>query len=394
MKRIIGLAGAVALLAMPAVAGINPCDPGLPQAWDSTLYGVTIGAAVAATDCTGTQPTRLSVVNSYSSAFCVECHGRNPSDKITTPSGVPGGTKGTHDMGSHYVIAAAGDTNSGGGYSGSFGDAARTGGEYEKTTLWAPIDATGAVQATKGLSKYGDPAAIDGVANIITSASTGSVVGDMVCESCHNILVNNGDQLLLDTYTNNDDDQICVNCHAAGDAEADGVDATYANFHANGNLKNFNDTLRKRHHVLSGDTLDFTAPGPYNPDDDIITQDSVMWAPSYSRELGTGKYDTWVISGTPIADDTVVGFRGLVNVSGVGTQATAAGADQATGTNLMCNSCHRPHNAVTNAGAHILRGYGNYTSTNLDGLARNSDMVSGKVFGEYAGLCRDCHAGY
>ncbi|MDF1554081.1 MAG: cytochrome c3 family protein, partial [Deferrisomatales bacterium] len=292
-------------------------------------------------------------------------------------------------LGSHTVMTALGSTNSGGGWTGAAAGV-RTGGQYMKITAWS----------TLAQSKYGDPAGYtkDG------PAADRATDWDMLCESCHNVLVNAGDQLLVEAYTNASVDTLCVGCHGGT------VGETYAGFHGNGNLKAFGTSIsqatytglagRKRHHVLNAETLDTVAPSPYDPDSDVATSDSVMWAPSYSKELGTGLYATWTEDATsPIGEGAVFTFRNLVNVSGVGTLSTAAAAgDIPTGTELRCTSCHRPHNAITNAGAFILRS-GNGAATfpsgvGVTGMERQVDNTSTAVYGEYTPICAGCHQGY
>lgn len=413
MKKLaIAVAGAAAMMALPAVAGINPLDPGLPQGWASATYGVNIGdATVLPGTITGAAATtKLSVLDSYSSAMCVECHSRNPSDRITAPSDQAGGlavTKATH-QGSHFVVGQGLVTATGGGVTVA---GVRNDGGYEKLSLWLPGGTAG-----KGLSKYGSKAATF-ADNDILNAQAVQIPGDITCESCHNILVNRGDQLLLGAYANGttsaavgtegaarNGDQMCVACHG------NGVE-TYAGFHANGNLRNFNNTARKRHHVLTdlGGAMadDMVDAAFYNPDGDpggIATNDSVMWAPNYSYEIGNGGvFNAWVYDRTVANDGSeAYAFRNRWNVTGAGTLAQAiATGDIPTTTEIMCVSCHRPHNAETLAGAFILRRgiqADGYASGNAaSGIQRQRDFnatFTQKIYGEYVPLCKGCHSGY
>lgn len=399
MKRTkLVFAGAALLAAAPCWAAINPSAPGLPQNWNTNARGYRSGIAVGG----ATRP--LSTTDSWAAVMCVECHEVNPSDKITAPSFRSGGytPSRTADWGTHAVMNiwataatdAFGTTHSGGGFTGGFAGA-RSAGEYEKVTAWT---------TSTGRSKYGNGTAYQ---SVLTA-------GDMTCESCHNILVNLGNQLLLGEYSNTNVDTLCIACHGTG-----GAAETYAGFQANGNLKNFNGASRKRHHVLNGETLNTAAGGPYNPDSDPATNDSIMWAAGYSKELGTGKFASWTYA-TTIADGAAFAFRNQVNVSGAGTLAGPMTAgDIASGTELRCTSCHRPHNADTGGGAFIFRrGDGTAqptgtpavsyvgdktfapisTKTKQMGIRRqadaSTDYVTSKVYGEYRPLCMGCHVGY
>ncbi|TAL18688.1 hypothetical protein EPN96_00860 [bacterium] len=410
MKKLAAaVAGVTALIAYPAIAGLNPFDPGLPQGWTSTVYTTVVGdAAVLPGTIDGTAATtKLSVLDSYTSAMCVECHSRNPSDRITAPSTHAGGIAilpGTH-QGSHTVAGpnAAGRSNSGGGW-----NPARVAGQYEKTTLWLP-----GASAGKGFSKYGTHDAVYSD-NDLLAAAAASVPGDVTCESCHNILVNRGDQLLLGAYADGpssaavgaeagarNGDQICVACHGKG-AE------TYAAFHANGNMRNFNNTAMKRHHILSDGAAamvdDLVNAVNYDPDVNAATNDSVMWAPNFSYEQGNvGTYNAWVYTNTVASNNTVPYiFRDRWNVTGAGTLAAAiATGDIPTTTEVMCVSCHRPHNAETTTGAFVLRRGTLATAFPAGGAAtgiqRQSEFdntFATKLYVEYVPLCKGCHTGY
>lgn len=399
MKRIsILIAGAAVLMALPSFAGINPNDPGLPQGWTTTKY--TANFLVGNTTSTDTTE-RLSQDNSYASAFCVECHGLNPSALILTPE-VGGGVNAAAllaQIGSHTVADAIGDSNTGGGYvGGSLRDRRsgttvtitqpRTAGQFEKLLAWGP--SANANNDDKGLSKYG-------ITGTETRNSTVASAGDMICESCHNVLVNAGDQMLLEQFGHDGtagNDKICLGCHGAGASGGDVVNtvASYANFHDNGNLSPFlmpNTAGQKNHHVMNGDALDITANGPYNPDADTGTNDSIMWAPSFTREL----------VGTTIGAAADFAYRDNVNLSGQGTydQPLAAG-DIGTGTTMvMCNSCHRPHNAMTKAAAYILKTGtgGDFTvGAGITGIETRHSASGDAQYVEYLPLCAGCHQGY
>lgn len=408
--KILTMGLAVGLTASLALAAINPLAPGLP----GQLNAPAAPATWAVTAGRGYDAAATALAGNPASAMCVECHYTNPSVRAMGLTGTgdvfEGGTTYNVDRatmtGSHTVMASVGFTNSGGGFLGGASAGPRTGREYMKATTWS----------TGAYSKYGSGAAY------ATVTAPGSGDPDLICESCHNVLINSGNQLLVGTYDNQLDDTMCVNCHAAAATTQD-----YAGFHQNGNLPAFGSSAaqaaitglvgRKKHHVLNKNTtagwrdmVNTAAAGPYNPDSLATTSDSVMWAPSYTKELGTGAYNGWTYDST-VAEGSEYKFRNLVNVTGTGTlaQALAAGDIPTDGNattpanSLLCVSCHRPHNAETSAGAFIFRnGTGSvvapiYSAVTADGLTRQADVgnyTGTKVYGEYKNLCNGCHAGY
>lgn len=432
MKRVSRvLACALALAAAPALAAINPSSPGLPQNWSmeaGTGYFSANGQGYG---------TQTGLNGNPSSAMCVECHSVNPSPHVLAPAERssyypfdfttnqlvdPRGTNGQNFWGTHAVMNVLatgatdpwGVTNSGGGFSGGFGTQPRDNGEYMRKDAWDTDGQTGF-----GESKYnvGTTALQDDIASNITSWAD----ADMICESCHNILVNVANpnynttnivnKLLLAEYDDNTDDTLCVGCHGAGTGNAG---ATYADFHANDNLANFDKSARKRHHVLTGDTLSSTN---YDPDNNPATNDSIMWAPSFSDKLDASWCSTPYAAITPgitLADGTTVKFRGACNVSGVGTRSssnTAGDIVNVDANTINCSNCHRPHNAMTQSGAFIFRtgnggdypGQAGTSGTTLNtsdmdyGIRRQSDVgdwTTTKIYGEYQNLCDGCHQGY
>jgi len=139
----------LALLCVPAWAGINRQLPGFPSV---TLYGQTFD-------------------NNNFSAMCVDCHDRNPSVHTLDNTG----------LGTHFVYG---------------GPSKRTGNTgWEKTTAWS----------STGLSRYG---------NFSTLKSVTGVAGEIICESCHNMLINVGEHKLL-TPDNviTDPSALCEGCH-------------------------------------------------------------------------------------------------------------------------------------------------------------------------------------
>jgi hypothetical protein len=408
MKRsTIVLAGALSLTAGAAFAALGP-QFGLPQGW-----------AMTNTTGYGTQ----TVNGNAASAMCVECHTVNPSDRILQVSqggGVAIDTtavnRGTHavmNVQSGAANAPWGVTNSGGGFVGGFGNAARDGGQYYRRGTTG----TGTNWTSGATSKFqGTPAALTTV--LEGGAGFAVATSDLICESCHNLVINTatgGDNdLLVGNYDDNIDDRICTGCHSQDETPPGSRQA----FHANDNLPAFaGNTVRKRHHVMTGDLLTNTLYG-------TTGVSSTMWAPSASdRLLAAWCATPYATLAAPAALDLTAGaaiaFRDACNVAGSGTRAYSAvaalGDITPTGAAAInCSNCHRPHNAKSASGAFILRmgdtskgdfvgnvGSGKFNGlTNASrfyGLRRQSDVgdfTAAKVYQEYRPLCAGCHYGY
>ncbi|NOY46601.1 MAG: hypothetical protein GXP50_14295 [Deltaproteobacteria bacterium] len=220
----------LAVAAAPAWGGINPANPGLPTA---SAYGTTYTGNAA-------------------SAMCVDCHTANPKPN-----------SGTHFV-AHYD-----------------GSAVRTTGNlsYEKTDSWSG----GAAY----LSRYANPAPPDPTAQSVTGQT-----GEIICESCHNLVHNaaGGNNLLERFRENEDPSTLCEGCHTA---QASGPPA---------------------HHPLTGDTV--------GPDDDDPA----------NHTLNTGHAS--VVRSTPAS----------------GSEVTYPAANA-----VNCASCHRPHGAQVQTGARALK---------------------------------------
>ncbi|GAB6063285.1 hypothetical protein [Deferrisoma palaeochoriense] len=229
--------GAVALAA-PAWAGLNPANPGLPNA---QAYGTTYG-------------------NNAASALCVDCHTANPK-----PNG------GTHFVTHHDGASVRTTQNT----------------TYEKTDAWSG--------GASYLSKYAVPSPPNPSAQSVTGQT-----GEIICESCHNLVKNaaGGNNLLEAFGRDLDPSALCEGCHAA---QAGGPPA---------------------HHPMTGDTV--------GPDDDDPN----------SHTLNTGH--TSHVRSTPTA----------------GSEVTYPAANA-----VNCASCHWPHGAQVQTGARILkRGWSAVTS--------------------------------
>lgn len=343
-----------------ARAGVDPSDPGLPQGWSQTAgkgyEAIVIGSAnpvYAKGD-----PRRLNHGNTWGSALCVECHSANPSVYTANPVSMPVGDTSATYYGTHFVRnwqTAAGDPP----YLTS--GAKQT--AHEKITYWAPGG-----QSNKGLSRYGTGSAYSGKTDhdsVLASSATQSTRGSMICESCHNMLLNEGSSLLLGTYnTTNGLASFCEDCHvtAAGGPPA--------------------------HHPVTGHTVgadgDAAAAHPLN-----ITHYSHLKDPLAALSATGG-----------------VSYYSL---------------------GMTCMSCHSPHDAAAATGARILR-RGSLSSTDplltgkqvnvayaanvpeagvvkgqilsrianrdnqVSGLARQEDMTAPKkLVTNFDPLCTVCH---
>ncbi|GAB6063287.1 hypothetical protein [Deferrisoma palaeochoriense] len=352
------------LLAAPALAGINPADPGLPTADTSNNNGASTYTGFTAT-------------NNQASAMCVDCHTVQPKAG-----------------GSHFVnpTSTGGLTNSGGsGIDNTGAIAARDNGAYFKISLWSTNGSTGAAT----YSKYADtsvPASyvpdntVAGVTTATLQATASNYAGyDIVCESCHNIVINDaGGNNLLEAQANNEWEDtpvadLCVGCHgfmytAAVDQSASGLanwgDARNTN-EVSGGRKGNNEyhwvkgvARPQNHHVMTGDVIDATQAGLM-----------VLWT-----------------------DNDVVSYTDspISNTSTQGTYPQKAtwdnGLTKPSGGGLTCTNCHAPaHGQGASPAASILRN-ATYTAapTALGPISRISDRGGWKKIDDLT-YCGQCH---
>ena len=143
------------LSTLPAYSGMNPTNPGFPR---TSVYGVPSD-------------------NNRMSALCVDCHTLAPLHSDNT-------SKGTHFVYRDTTLAHA----------------TRNTGTWERLTAW---------NATT-FSMYGgtDPTAPN---------RPPGTQGEMICESCHNMVRNSGkDKLLAADNVLSDPSGLCMGCHTAG----------------------------------------------------------------------------------------------------------------------------------------------------------------------------------
>lgn len=248
-----------------AGAGVNPVNPLLPRV--TTVFGGSYDN------------------NSYS-ALCVACHTRNPSARTVATAG----------LGSHFIFGGAGLLT------GNTG--------VERLTAW-PV--------TGGLSRYGKTG--DNV-NVV------GVAGEMICESCHNMLRNTGvNKLLAADNAATDPSALCEGCHARTGAG---------------------------HHILTGEA-----------------------GTLYGGALSNA--DSYSVRNTPLA----------------GSEVTYPGPNA-----INCRSCHKPHDAQTQAGARILkRGYRTTDNAAVQGdgvngmerTTENSINPGTPIVKDFEPLCNSCH---
>ncbi len=328
--KVLAALGLSALLAAPALAGLNPASPGLPNVTD---------AAFAA-----------AVPNNQASAMCVDCH---------TVAPVSAG-------GSHYVNTAIdGTTWSGGtGINAAGTIAGRDAGQYFKAGLWNANSATG----TSWPSKYGYT--ITGnVTSVVNQYPTGvtsmnatirALTGaeDMICESCHNIVGNEdgGNNLLAvqpgNDFVNGPTSELCVVCHGFMYSSAGAVVTASAN---DNNINDARNNLDIGTGRRGNNEYHWVRGTAYPQNHHVMTGDEVDAAKALAGALWT---DNLIIA---YADHTMAN-----NYAG-GTlpqRATWSGITRPSATtDLSCTSCHTPAHGPTGSGAASILRNATYTGT-------------------------------
>lgn len=120
------------------------------------------------------------------SSLCVGCHTENPSAHFPVPV-MPTGDVEPAYRGSHFVRHALGGTD-------RFTDMVAAE-RWEKRDAWS----------SGALSRYGDRA---------NQVSITGAPGEMLCESCHDLVKNKGGRLLLEAYDGGEETALCRGCHA------------------------------------------------------------------------------------------------------------------------------------------------------------------------------------
>lgn len=161
--------GAAALAPRQGLGRVNPADPGLPRVvlmWGTTFDG------------------------RHGSSLCVACHTENPSARIPGPTVLPVGDTEPLYRGSHFMRNRLDGID-------RFTAPAKAQpvpGGWEKVTAWA----------TGGLSKYA-----------VGTTSVIGAPGELICESCHNLVMNAGSKQLLDSWNRTTGAVLlCGGCHA------------------------------------------------------------------------------------------------------------------------------------------------------------------------------------
>lgn len=162
----------VFLLAESCALAAMGTKRGLPMSWQPTAargYG-----------------TVNSVDGNPASAMCVECHTANPSATIayTLPTG---DLDKTMHAGSHFVVN-------------------RLDGKDNLTAVFAA--------EYKGNWSSGRPSKYGVLSGAIISTQTAGQDGEVICETCHNIIKNKGQSLLLEDFSQTTGDStLCEVCH-------------------------------------------------------------------------------------------------------------------------------------------------------------------------------------
>jgi hypothetical protein len=295
------LAGVIIALggALPVTAGTGPGHLGLPAA---TAYG-------------------NQYQNNEMSAMCVDCHTGNPSARTAEKVGPPL-VNDPAFPGTHFTYRAGKPTNNV---------------SWEKLDRWG-TDTTNP-NYSYGFSKYG---------SLGTGTSVTGVAGEMICESCHNIVLN--------------------------------VPGSTPIPQGKGNKK-----------LLAWDAEETTTgilcEGCHGP--------SAGFDPAkFQHRTGDVKSTT----GAVLSTDPETSFTRSAPLTGSGVTYPAVDA-------VSCRSCHVAHDGIKAAGARVLkRGYSKAPSTSggpvlgasTTGLDRQYDIDSSvppasKLVTDSTPLCDSCH---
>lgn len=366
-NQIIGTIAAGLLAAVPAFAGLNPARPGLPAA---NAWAVT------------------GIANNQSSAMCVDCHNANPLENRTAARYTTWQTSHNAFKGTHYVGLA---TNSGGGITAATPPLTpRVNSQYFMLGNWDG--------RTGQVSKYGTSDApytsyvTDGTlirnATVDTGAGGSFDTREIICESCHSIVVNEaGGRNLLGgavylpansttgkvTGTTAVGTAFCEGCHG---------DMTRADAPANNEVDGSN------HHVVNMVNA-VTLP---NQITDAKANNQLLWAPGRTATGPDRAMSTAPAYGT--IEEQEIAYRIL------GSWVGGVAVKQAGGL-FNCSDCHAfGHGGRTDTGARILRSgrtteVGYNTGTGIDRLetmiVRNDTSGALTVFRNDAGYCNGCH---
>jgi len=385
---VVGL-GVLLMVMGVAFAGINPANVGLPTVLPGSMPADGYATGLSAID------------NNNGSAMCVDCHGRNPS-RHTNPTA-------STNLGSHWVTKSFNDTGSSGGYPGD-GAKAATNGKYLHRGPWGYTDNT--LVSALGVSKYGRLSGT--VVQPDYTPAAGAAVDNtyqMICESCHNIVRNTGNNKLLAVAGANWDNiaggYLCVGCHSdmsnAVNNEPPYFGAAVQDHHVNGMT-----AATVTPAVLYQGTAAVKTDRAMQTIDNAwynISGYSRMWAVNQGQMTGVatpGRTYGFVVAADPGIKATPIATA----------TAPIAGVTVASGV-LHCNNCHRPHNAVSETGSLIVQngktGANAYTfglltsptgttAADADGvMVRQRDRGNPKTFTNKLiqddnGLCAGCHA--
>lgn len=345
-------------------AGLNPARPGLAPA---VYAGKTLQ-------------------NNAFSAMCVDCHSTVP-------------VRGTH-TGSHFVskgpdVTGADVTHSGGGF-GTPGQQSqagvRTNGAYFKVSAWS----SGAA------SKYGDVSTDNSYSTVSTGNHTGVVDNtasnyanrEIICESCHNILVNaaGGNNLLTTPVAQTDDatPSICIGCHGdMYDDDAPSAQGVPTGANALVNTTKYNDA-RNINEVSGGrkgvNSIHVVEGKVYDMNHHVTTGD---WVTAAIVGVGQTWRDTLAISADAVLNPVSnQGTRGQMP-----QQANWKDGKQKPTTAVSCLNCHtHGHGGNAYTAASILRDTDPLkTAAPANPTDRLSDTGRGWFDFNDVLFCNDCH---
>jgi predicted heme/steroid binding protein len=368
---------ALAIVGAPLVviAGLNPALPGL---------------------AIGNYATIKTIGNNGFSVLCVDCHGRNP----VSGAGIANG--------SHFVSispdasGAANLTHSGGGWGTAGTDSQagfRTGGEYFKIDAWP---ASGLYAG--GFSKYGNIANDNSYSTGSAGNHTGVVdnttrtnytTREIICESCHNILVNTagGNNLLgpgpVQTVAAAEDmsvtaPNLCVGCHG------DMYTVSTANDNVGGTHQTKYNSVRNLNEVAGSgrkgvNSIHTIQGGVYANNHHVTTGDT---ASSATVGAGITWRDTFAIdvAMSPVGNGVRAGAQ-------MPMQATWVDGKSKSPVAVSCLNCHAAgHNGNQFTGASILRDGSNLkAAAPATGVSRLGESTRAWLDFTDVAYCNDCH---
>jgi hypothetical protein len=397
----VAITAAIALAATSligtAVAGIGP-SRGLPS--------VNVAATSTVQDMYAVNATAVPGING--SVMCVACHTRNPAKRTATNTGAQANLY----VGTHFVTANFGDTSPGGGYTDT-----APGQKLRSTRTTAVYMATPANLTTFALDGFmARPNYGLGTGTAINANTQDPTTGSpqMICESCHDLVRNQGAaKLLARAFANGADNTdytigqsqltghtaaggqraatLCRGCH--GNMSA-GVNAEWqyhplygggswagTHHHRNsdgtGSVAYYGAGTQTAGHAMgSVDRTFYPAAGAANA--------LQMWGAAYGELGAAGRALTYQSTNNKkMRNNVLTAAQGQLRVAVDGQ--------------VLCTNCHRGHNGQTSAGASILMATASGGANNI-GSATTANAFNGMgILGRDTllvntnPLCLGCH---